>query len=95
MQTKATFVAALILPLLLLACDRAEQSPTAAAPGQEKQAMTPSSPDKTLESAPPAAGTLGGPSSTEPAATPVPQPTVPSPDNAAPATPQNDAKKTY
>lgn len=93
MHTKTTFVAALILPLLLLACDRGEQSPTAAVPGQEKQAM---SPDKTLESAPPAAGAPGTPSSSEPAATPAPQPAVPSPENASsPTAQQNDAKKAY
>lgn len=55
MQTKTTLAAVLVLPLLLIACNRADHSPTAAAPGQtqEKQAM---SPDKMLERSPPAAG---------------------------------------
>lgn len=91
MQTKTTFVVALVLPLLLLACNRAEQSPTAAVPGQEKQAMTP---DKTLERSPPAAGMPGAPVS-EPAATPAPQSSTPSPDKSSPATQPNEAKKAY
>ena len=86
MQTKTTFVVALVLPLLLLACDRAEQSPTAAVPGQEKQAV---SPDTTLERSPPAAG-LPGATVGEPAAAPIPMP-----DNAPPTTQPNEAKKAY
>lgn len=91
MKTTTTFVAALVLPLLLLACDRAEQSPTAAVPSQEKQATTtPStSPDQTLERAPPAAGMPGAPAG-EPAATPAPQSDTPS----SPAT-QPESRKAY
>lgn len=91
MQTKTTFVAALVLPLLLLACDRAEKSPTSAAPAQEKQALTP---DKTLERSPPAAGMPGTPAS-EPAATSAPQSSTPSPDNSPPAIQPNEARKAY
>jgi hypothetical protein len=92
MQTKTTVVVALVLPLLLLACDRAEQSPTAAIPGQEKQAMTP---DKTLERSPPAAGMPAAPASESATTTPAPQPAIPLPDNAAQATQPNEAKKAY
>jgi hypothetical protein len=90
MQTKTTFVVALVAPLLLLACDRAEQSPSAAVPSQEKQAMTPeTSPDKTLERSPPAAGLPGAPVS-EPAATPAPMP-----EKSPSAIPPNETKKAY
>lgn len=54
MQYKALLAAVIALPLLLLACDRSEQSPTAANPSQERQATTP---DSTIEKSPPAAGT--------------------------------------
>ncbi|MDP2880889.1 MAG: hypothetical protein Q8N89_04820 [Azonexus sp.] len=90
MRNQTTLAAILALPLLLLACDRAEQSPTAAVPNQEKQAMTP---DKALESAPPAAGMPGV--ATEPSATPVPQSAVPSPDNSSPAAQPDGTKKAY
>lgn len=55
MQTKTLLTAIFVLPLLLMACNRADNSPTAATPAQsqEKQAM---SPDKMFERSPPAAG---------------------------------------
>lgn len=61
----------LVLPLMLMGCNRADNSPTASTPSKERQAMTPSSPDRMLESAPPAAGTppsgtTAPPSSTSP-----------------------------
>lgn len=64
MRTKTTLAAVLVLPLLLMACDRADNSPTAAAPdqSQEKQAT---SPDKMLERSPPAAGMPAAPTPAE------------------------------
>lgn len=91
MQTKTTLIAAFVLPLLLLACDRAEQSPTAAAPTQEKQAMTP---DQALERSPPAAGMVP-PQVSEPAATAAPQSSAPLPDNSPPAIQPGETKKNY
>ncbi len=88
MQTKTTFVAALVVPLLLLACDRAEQSPTAEVPSQERQAMTPeTSPDKTLERSPPAAG--------QPAPLSEPATTAPLPEKSPSAIPPNETRKAY
>ena len=60
MRTKTILAAILTIPLLVIGCNRQEQSPTAAAPGQdkEKHAMaSPSPEDKMLQSAPPASGT--------------------------------------
>lgn len=70
MQTKTILAAAFAIPLLVLACNREDKSQTATAPNlpkQEKQAQAPSSPDRMLESAPPAAG---APSSTDKSANP-------------------------
>lgn len=55
-KTLTLLAASLIAPWLLIACERADQSPTAAAPGQEKQSLAASSPaDKRMpEEAPPA-----------------------------------------
>lgn len=94
MRTKTTLAAVLVLPLLLMACDRADNSPTAAVPdqSQEKQAM---SPDKMLERSPPATGP----------ATSIDQPAAPgavSGQSTAPGTadmanqpPQDAPKKAY
>lgn len=57
MRTRTILAATLVIPLLAIGCNRQEQSPSAAAPGMAKQAMAPSSQEKMLESAPPAAGT--------------------------------------
>lgn len=54
MRTKATLAATLVLPLLLIACGRTEQSPTAAGPSPERQAMAPSSQEQMRENPPPA-----------------------------------------
>lgn len=83
MQAKTTLAAILALPLLLMACDRADQSPTAANPSQEKQAMTP---DQMLERSPPAAGP-STPSDSTTGLTP--------PQSGSPATqPQDESKRT-
>ena len=90
MQTKTLLATTLVVPLLLLACDRAEQSPTAAAPSDEKQAMAPSAQDKMIESSPPATGSGSGPQS-EPSA-PVSEPsstTSTPPSNTASEAPAN------
>lgn len=89
MRNKFLLAATLALPLLLPACDRAEQSPTAAVPGQEKQALTP--PDKMLESSPPAAG---APASADTASTAMP-PAAPPTGNASPAAQPNEPRKAY
>ena len=76
---KTILAASLVLPLLVLACNRNEPAPTSAIPAPEKQAM---SPDKMLERSPPAAGTPTAPSDTQ--STPVWQPSTPaSPPSAA------------
>lgn len=88
MRTKTTLAAILVVPLLVIACNRADHSPTAAAPGQsqEKQAM---SPDKMLERSPPAAG----PST--PSTQPAPgQSSSPSTDAKPNLQPPDDTKKT-
>lgn len=53
MTHKPLLAVLLSLPLLLVACDRSETSPTAAADSQHKQASTP---DQMIQKAPPAAG---------------------------------------
>lgn len=50
MRIKTLLAATLVAPLLVMACDRAEKSPTAAAPSEEKQAMMSPSQNKTPES---------------------------------------------
>lgn len=63
---KTILAASLVLPLLVLACNRNEPASTAAIPSPEKQAATsPTSPDKMLERSPPAAGTPTTPSDTQ------------------------------
>ena len=59
MQSKSILVATLVLPLLVIACNR-DQSPMSSATDQDKQqAMAPSNtPDNMLENAPPAAGMI-------------------------------------
>lgn len=89
MRNKSILAATLALPLLLLACDRAEQSPTAAVPSQEKQAMTPQ--DKMLQSSPPAAG---APASADTSSTAMP-PAAPPTDNASPAAQPSEPRKAY
>lgn len=81
MRNKTILAASLVLPLLLLACDRADQSPTSAAPSQERQAMTPSPQDKMLESSPPAAG--------------APPSAAGSSTDSSPANQPNEPKKAY
>lgn len=84
MSHKATHyaicAAILALPLLLPACNRADHSPSAALPSQEKQAKSPS--DKALEQSPPAAGTPAAsePMSAVPPAIPAVPPAGKSPD---------------
>lgn len=58
MRTKTISAVALVLPFLVLGCDRqTTPSSTSAAPRPETQAMGPaSSPEKMMENAPPAAG---------------------------------------
>lgn len=58
MQAKTLIAAALAVPLLVIAaCDRDQATPTTASrPTEDRQATAPSSPERTLESAPPAAG---------------------------------------
>ena len=57
MKTKSYLVATLLLPFLVIACNRSEDPmSTSSAPAPESQAAAPLSPDRTLESAPPAAG---------------------------------------
>ena len=59
MRTRNIRAVTLILPLLVLACNRHDElSQTSAGSSQEKQAIAPSSPDKMQESSPPAAGTM-------------------------------------
>ncbi len=87
MRTKATLAATLVLPLLLLACDReSDQSSTATGPSLEKQTQTQSPPDKMVENSPPSAGQ------------PPPSPDQPSmkpraPQDSAPSAPDSQPKQ--
>jgi len=92
MSSKTILFATLVLPLLMAACNRDEQSPTAAIPGEEKQAQAPTSPDKMMENAPPAAGTPP-PASDAPAAGAA-APTPPT-DAASQQQPPNEPAKSY
>lgn len=85
MRSKNILAASLVLSLSLagLACNRADQSPTATAPTPEKQAMASSTPEKMLESAPPAAGMPSTPSST-PATSDAEKPAQPEKNRAMP-----------
>jgi hypothetical protein len=74
MRNQSILATLLALPLLLLACDRAEQSPTTAAPAADKQVMTPSSQDRMLDRAPPAAGMPASPDAATPAMPPAAEP---------------------
>ena len=91
MKTTSTLIAAtLALPLLLLGCDRSEQSPSAAAPSEDKQA---SSPDRMLERSPPAAGQPSDSSSmssspSDATGSPGAAPSSPSPDSSKPDEPR-------
>lgn len=69
MRNKTLLAATLALPLLLLGCDAADQSPTAANPSEDRQAMTPSTEDRMLEKSAPAAGTMDPAMPSEPAST--------------------------
>ncbi|WP_265945779.1 hypothetical protein [Dechloromonas sp. A34] len=91
MRNKSLLAASLVLPLLVLGCDRAEQSPTAANPSAERQANTPSAEDRMLEKSAPAAGAPSTPDSSSPAMSP---PKVLD-DSAAPATSSSEPKKAY
>lgn len=94
MRKQTTLAAILALPLLLMACNRADNSPTAAAPGQtqEKQAM---SPDKEFERSPPAAGVPAGQPST--GMVPGQPATAPTTEGKTPpaTTPAEEPKKSY
>jgi len=59
MRTKTISAVTLVLPFMLLGCDRNDTpSPTSTGPSEERQAMAPgSSPERMMENAPPAAGT--------------------------------------
>jgi hypothetical protein len=79
MRNKSLLAAALAVPLLLLGCDRADQSPTAANPSEDKQAMTPSTEDRMLEQSAPAAGTPSpAPTMSDEPSSTMPPPTSPS-----------------
>jgi hypothetical protein len=84
MRSKTIGAITLVLPLLMLGCNKADSpSPSSSAPSQERQAMAPSAEDRMLQSAPPAAGPTSNPdesapsSSTSPAATPAESPATP------------------
>lgn len=86
MRTNALLAALLALPMLMMGCNRHDQSPAGAAPGEDRQATAPSSPDKALDNAPPAAGKPSDSSSTPPSSAQT------SPSSAAPASPSPDAQ---
>ena len=57
MKTKSYLLATLLLPFLMAACNRGEEPMSrSAAPAPESQAAAPADPNRTMESAPPAAG---------------------------------------
>jgi len=63
MKSKTLLAATLVVPLLVLACNREEPYPTATRHSEEKSAMAPSiSPDRALENSPPVAGHSSSPS---------------------------------
>lgn len=88
MRNKSLLAASLVLPLLLLGCNRDEHSPTAANPTQERQASTPSAEDRMLEKSAPAAGTPSPSDSTSPGISPSKVPDEP-------ASSPNEPKKAY
>lgn len=77
MRSKILLISALTVPLMVLACNRQEQSPTAAGPTQEKQAQAPNAPEKMLEGAPPAAGQPSSPDTAPGSSSTPPVPTTP------------------
>lgn len=103
MRNQSILATLLALPLLLLGCDQADQSPSAAAPAEEKQAMSPDSQDKMIERAPPAAGMPASPDAATPATPPAAAPadsTAPADSSAPPAaqpgaTNPDEPKKAY
>jgi hypothetical protein len=85
MQTKHLLVASVIIPLLLISCNREDQgSPLASGTSEEKQAVAPADPAKVMEDSPPAAGM---------APAPVAPPAEPDPAMANPATPPSEPAK--
>lgn len=91
MRTNATLAALLALPMLMMGCNRHDQSPAAAVRGQDRQATAPSMPDKGLDTSPPAASkqpdSSGTPSSSaqSPAASSAPaSPSAPAQPGEAP-----------
>lgn len=90
MRNKSLLAASLVLPLLLLGCNRDEQSPTAAKPSAEKQASTPSAEDRMLEKSAPAAGS---PSTSDSSSSAMP-PKAPE-DSSSPSTSPSEPKKSY
>lgn len=69
MRTNAMLAALLALPVLMMGCNRQDQSPAAATRGEDRQATAPSTQDQMLQDSPPAAGTQsdssGAPPSSE------------------------------
>lgn len=90
MRNKSLLAASLVLPLLLLGCNRDEHSPTASNPSAERQASTPSAEDRMLEKSAPAAGS---PSTSDSSSSAMP-PKAPE-DSASPSTPPSEPKKAY
>lgn len=80
MRIKTLLATTLVVPLLLMACNRADKSPTAAAPSQEKQAMVSPSQKKAPES-PSSSSSQSSPSQYSPS----------SPSADSPAKPQQSA----
>lgn len=88
MRTKAISAVTLVLPFLMLGCDRLG-SPSTSAPSQDRQAMAPSAQDKMLDAAPPAAGTP--PYANEPAMSSTSPPSTPA--TGSPADAQKETKQ--
>lgn len=87
-SNKSIITAALVMPLLLIACDRADQSPTTGSgTTQEKMATNPSAPpvEQTPEKSQPSPADLSrnpvAPSSSTPLAPPADQTTEPKRNN--------------
>jgi hypothetical protein len=88
MRSKTLIAVTLVLPLLILGCNKGEQSPTASTPSQERRAMAPSTPDKMMESSPPAAGTPpAAPDTQSTPSTPAETSSAPSPGAVTPSSP--------
>lgn len=84
-SSKSIITASLVLPLLLVACDRPQQPPTGSAPSQEKMAANPSSPpaEQMPEKSPPSPADV----SKNPAA-----PSSPAPSTMPPVDQKNEPK---